>query len=167
MWSLVYTASMSVNDLGAVLFDVIFTSHNVSAYSQPVWPAVYWANCRACDDHVMSEDCEIEAPFCCVERLVGFDEWMICSIYGKYCFTFIVKMHWSNCPLFWRSAVTHCAEPTTRFRSYPHMCRSRPRSLQWYRAMQRREIDSSHRFLWLVSVGISWLFYSFGTQSRF
>jgi len=74
MWSLLYTASMSVNDLGAVLFDVIFTSHNVSAYSQPVWPAVYWANCRACDDHVMSEDCEIEAPFCCVERLVyGFD----------------------------------------------------------------------------------------------
>jgi len=40
---------VSVNDLGAELSDVIFTSHSVSAC-----PHV-WASGRACDDHVMSE----------------------------------------------------------------------------------------------------------------
>jgi len=69
----------------------------------------------ACDDHVMSEvKFEVAAPFCCLEGLFW---WMIFFvIYGKYCFAFIVKMHWSNCPLFRRSAVTHCTEPTRRFR---------------------------------------------------
>ena len=84
---------MSVNDLGAGIFDVIFTSHNVSAYSQPVWPAVYWANCRACDDHVMSVGCEIEAPFCWVGVHVAVSHFAVSHIAVSH---FAVSVRFSN-----------------------------------------------------------------------
>ena len=58
---------MSVNDLGAELSDVIFTSHSVSAC-----PHV-WASGRACDDHVMSE-VKFAAPFLLFGKFVSMND---------------------------------------------------------------------------------------------
>ena len=78
---------MSVDDLGAELSDVIFTSRSVSAC-----PHV-WASGRACDDHVMSEvKFEIAGgAILLFGKFVSMNDFFL--IYGKYCFAFIVKMH--------------------------------------------------------------------------